>query len=68
MKSSNPAKDLFDTLDIMGTTIFIVFLVLKLTGAITFDWFWVWFPLWIVPATEIGLCILLGILAAILDD
>jgi hypothetical protein len=30
-----------------GTVLFIVFLILKLTGAITWSWWWVTSPLWI---------------------
>lgn len=44
-----------------GTVLFIVFLVLKLTGVIDWSWWWVFSPLWI-PITLIGL-IFLGILA-----
>jgi hypothetical protein len=35
------------------TTVFIVFLVLKLTGYITWGWFWVIAPLWMIPLTQI---------------
>lgn len=40
----------------IGTIIFIVLLVLKLTGAVPgLTWFWVFFPLWIVPVAAICL-------------
>jgi len=39
-----------------GMTLFIVFLILKLTGVITWSWWWVTCPLWI------GLAILAVIL------
>ena len=35
------------------TTVFIVFLVLKLTGYTTWGWFWVIAPLWMIPLTQI---------------
>jgi hypothetical protein len=35
------------------TTVFIVFLVLKLTGYVTWGWFWVIAPLWMIPLTQI---------------
>lgn len=40
----------------IGTIVFIVLLILKLTGAAPgLTWFWVFFPLWIVPAATICL-------------
>lgn len=41
----------------LGFLVFIVFLVLKLTGVIAWSWWWVTCPLWI------GLAIVLAILA-----
>lgn len=32
------------------TILFIVFLVLKLTGNIDWSWYWVFLPIWILPA------------------
>lgn len=47
----------------IGTIVFIVLLILKLTGvAPGLTWFWVFFPLWIVPA--VAVC-LLGIIMLI---
>lgn len=47
----------------IGTIVFIVLLVLKLTGAAPgLTWFWVFFPLWIVPAVVL---VLFGILVLI---
>lgn len=47
----------------IGTIVFIVLLVLKLTGAVPgLTWFWVFFPLWIVPAVVL---VLFGILMLI---
>lgn len=40
----------------IGTIVFIVLLTLKLTGAVPgLTWFWVFFPLWIVPVAAICL-------------
>ncbi len=38
--------------------VFIVFLVLKLTGCIGWSWWWVTSPLWIMGAIIIGLTLL----------
>lgn len=47
----------------IGTIVFIVLLILKLTGAAPgLTWFWVFFPLWIVPAVVL---VLFGILMLI---
>lgn len=53
----------------VGVIVWIVFLILKCCGALpeTFTWFWVWFPLWIVPAVYVGLALLALIAIAILD-
>ena len=42
----------------LGSTLFVVFLVLKLTGAITWSWWWVFSPIWIPWSIIIGLAIL----------
>lgn len=34
----------------IGTVLFVVFLVLKLTGVIAWSWWWVFSPLWIPVA------------------
>lgn len=39
----------------MGFITFLVFLVLKLTNVVAWNWFWVWFPLWIAPLASIVL-------------
>lgn len=46
----------------LGTVLFIVFLVLKLCGTITWSWWWVTAPLWI-PA---GLALIIIVLVAII--
>lgn len=43
----------------LGMVLFIIFLVLKLIGVITWSWWWVTCPLWI------GLVLLLGITACV---
>lgn len=47
----------------LGTITFIVFLILKLIGVVTFSWFWVFFPLWIAPATILGIIILVWLIS-----
>ena len=49
----------------LSTTLFIVFLILKLTGVIEWSWFWVIFPLWIGPAIGISLILIFFIITAI---
>ena len=39
----------------LGTILFIVFLILKLTGTITWSWWWVTAPLWIPFALILGI-------------
>ena len=50
----------------LGTIIFIVFLVLKLTGYITWGWFWVIAPLWMIPLAQIISAFSLLVIAAFL--
>lgn len=46
----------------LGGLVFVVLLVLKLTGlAPALTWFWVFFPLWIGPSVVIGFLALLGL-------
>lgn len=46
----------------LGTVLFIVFLVLKLCGTITWSWWWVAAPIWI----PLGLALILIALVAII--
>lgn len=46
----------------LGTVLFIVFLVLKLCGTITWSWWWVTAPLWI----PLGLALIFIALVAII--
>jgi hypothetical protein len=39
----------------IGVLLFIVFLILKLTGAISWSWWWVTVPLWGPVALAIGI-------------
>lgn len=48
----------------LGTVLFIVFLVLKLTGNIDWSWWWVTAPLWIPLLIAILLLTVLGIFVA----
>lgn len=52
------------SLQTMGFITWLVFLILKVTGAWDVDWFWVWFPLW-MPIALAGV-IFLGCLAFVL--
>jgi len=45
------------------TVLFVVFLVLKLTGHIAWSWWWVTAPLWI-PFGFVGVVIVVGLLFA----
>lgn len=53
----------------LSTIVFIVFLVLKLTGYITWSWWWVTAPLWVGPAVVVGIiaiALCLGLVSLIL--
>lgn len=53
----------------LSTVLFIVFLVLKLTGYITWSWWWVTAPLWAGPAVVVGIiaiALCLGLVGLIL--
>lgn len=45
----------------LGAIVFLVLLVLKLTGTAAISWFWVFFPLWIGPAIILGIFLLIGL-------
>lgn len=47
--------------------LFIVFLVLKLTGVITWSWWWVTAPLWGPLAFVIAVLIVVGIVVAFIN-
>lgn len=48
-----------------GTVLFLIFLVLKLSGTIDWSWWWVTAPLWIPAAIALAFIALLGIIGAI---
>lgn len=50
----------------LGTVLFIVFLVLKLTGTITWSWWWVTAPLWIPVAIVVAFLIISGLIIFLL--
>ena len=53
----------------LSTIVFIVFLVIKLTGYITWSWWWVTAPLWVGPAVVVGIiaiALCLGLVSLIL--
>lgn len=45
----------------IGTTLAIVFMVLKLTGTITWPWLWVFAPIWIPLAIVLVILAIWGI-------
>ena len=47
----------------VGTTLFIVFLILKLTNTIDWSWWWVTSPLWIPVALGI---VILGVVGMVM--
>ena len=50
----------------IGMVLFIVFLVLKLTGTIDWSWWWVTSPLWIPLVLTVAILSVIGIIALIL--
>jgi hypothetical protein len=48
----------------LGTVLFLIFMILKLTGAINWSWWWVTSPLWIPFALIVGV-ICVGIITGI---
>jgi hypothetical protein len=51
----------------LGSVLFIVFLVLKLTGNIDWSWWWVTSPLWIPLALGVVIISIVGIVAIMLN-
>ena len=49
----------------VGTTLFIVFLILKLTNTIDWSWWWVTSPLWIPVALGIVILGVVGMLMGV---
>lgn len=45
----------------IGGTLFVVFLILKLTHVITWSWLWVTSPLWIDTAATVALFLILAL-------
>lgn len=46
----------------LPTLLTIIFLILKLTGAITWSWWWVFSPLWITAGLVVGFWLIVGLL------
>ena len=42
--------------------LFLVFLVLKLTNVITWNWLWITAPLWVTPAIVISIFLIIAII------
>ena len=51
----------------IGMVLFIVFLVLKLTGTINWSWWWVTSPLWIPLAAAAVILGVVGVIAIIIE-
>jgi len=51
----------------LGTILFLIFLVLKLTGHITWSWIWVFSPLWIPIALILFLIVIWTIISSFVD-
>ena len=51
----------------IGMILFIVFLVLKLTGTINWSWWWVTSPLWIPIAIAAVVLGIVGVIAIIIE-
>lgn len=51
----------------IGMVLFIVFLVLKLTGTIDWSWWWVTSPLWIPFAAVVVILGIAGLIAIIMS-
>lgn len=46
----------------LGTVLFIIFMVLKLTNNIDWSWWWVTAPLWVPILVTVGLLVVTGIM------
>jgi len=49
----------------LGTVLFLIFMVLKLTGTINWSWWWVTSPLWIPLVVVLGIVAIAAIIATI---
>lgn len=57
--NGNPAFVVSSTgLGSLGFVVWLVFLILKCNNILNISWFWVWFPLWIIPAIELAFIII----------
>lgn len=50
----------------LPTVIFIVFLVLKLVGVISWPWIWVFSPIWISVVISVILAVIIGVAKGIM--
>ena len=55
MKKKNPAPATGLSLPVV---VFVVFLILKLTNLVTWSWWWITSPLWIVAALVVVLAVI----------
>jgi len=66
MSESNGQRNIVVGSGNLGTLTFIVFLVLKLTGVITWSWWWVTCPLWGGLAIFLAIAVIVGFVALVL--
>jgi len=55
----------------LGTVLFLIFLVLKLTKTITWSWWWITAPLWIpwaILLSIVAVILLIGLIAAVFNN
>lgn len=62
-KTDKHSMSISISLETLGAILTILFIILKLTGVIAISWFWVFFPLWIVPAAALGIILLVVLIA-----
>jgi hypothetical protein len=58
-------KEIVRTSPSVLTLLLILFIALKLCGVISWSWWWVLAPLWMLPAVVLGICSVIGIIAFI---
>lgn len=46
----------------LGTTLFLIFLILKLTNTVDWSWWWITSPIWLPIAFGMFILILIGII------
>lgn len=52
------------SLESIGITLWLVFLILKCTHVVDWNWFWVWFPLWLPLAIDLVVILVVLVMLA----